>query len=76
MNTHAKPIERQLEEVAARLHAEFRGVFAMDLIRDEVACAHRRSDTTRIHLFDAVFAYRFAREALRAKAPALSPAGK
>jgi hypothetical protein len=75
MNTQAKPIERQLEEVALRLLGEFRGVFAMDLVRDEVARAHRRSETARIHLFDAVFAYRFAREALRAKVPTMSPAG-
>ena len=71
MVVHAPPIEEQLRDVARRLQAEFDGVFEPTRVEDEVERAYRRSDSARIRLMSAVFAYRFAREALRrAAAPA------
>jgi hypothetical protein len=68
-------IERQLERVAQRLHDEFGGAYSRELVREEVRRAHARSQAARVHLYDAVFAYRFAREALRARSRQASPVG-
>jgi hypothetical protein len=70
-------VERQLREAATRLAREFNGVFDRGTIDAEVDRAYHRSDSARIRTFVPIFAYRFAREALRLRSRTLgrAPAG-
>jgi len=64
------PAEKQFQVEALKLMDEFGGVFDAETVRDELRRAIDDRHDARIRTYVSVFAYRFAREALRARAVA------
>ncbi len=70
MSPSVLPPEKQLQVETLKLLDEFEGVFDAQTVRDELRRALDGQHGARIRTFVPVFAYRFAREALRARAVA------
>jgi len=64
------PPEKQLQVESLKLLDEFDGVFDAETVQGELRRALDGQHEARIRTYVHVFAYRFAREALRARAAA------